>query len=77
MCLVSHVLTPDTRCHGLTPTLLCSPSAARGPSGKCICCNDHTWLHQQGDLKDPKQGPQLENAVPKEVCIVLKEQPRA
>lgn len=53
------------------------PSAAQGPPGKCICFNDHTWLHQQGDLEDPKQGPQLENAVPKEVCVVMKEQPRA
>lgn len=24
VCLVSHWLTPDTRCHGLTATLLCT-----------------------------------------------------
>lgn len=77
VCLVSHWHTPDTRCHGFTPTLLCSPSAVRGPPEKCICFNNHTWLHQQRGLKDPKQGPQLENAVPKEVYVVLKDQPRA
>lgn len=47
-----------------------------GPPGEYICSNDHTWLHQQGDLppQDPKQDLQLENRAP---MIVLNEQPRA
>lgn len=47
-----------------------------GPPGECIRINEHTWLHQQGDLpaQNPKQDPQLENRAPK---VVLNEQPRA
>lgn len=42
-----------------------------------MCFNDHTCLHQRRDPRDPEQGPQLKNRVPKELCVVVSQQPRA
>lgn len=70
VCLVSHWLPPDSRCHGLPPpnSAAGSPSAARAPPKMCICFDGHTWLHQQGDLEGPRQGPQLANGSQGGLC---------
>lgn len=52
-----------------------APIAVGGPLSASLMTTPGSA--SKGTPRTPKQGPQLESRVPKEVCVVLKEQPRA